>query len=195
MKEVVLASVLLFSVGSIQAAESIRWDSASLSYQTVELDEYDMSGFGISGTKLLNENIFVLGSYASVSDDVNVYGSNVDLEFNRLSLGLGYRYPVAKTTDLFGIVSYEKMGVEASYQGNSDDDSENGFGLQGGVRTLVAENIELSGALNYVDIGDASETGINLSAMYHFTEQFSASIGYGHLDDVDTVSVSAVFFF
>ncbi|TYL48559.1 porin family protein [Marinomonas sp. IMCC 4694] len=195
MKKLVLASALLLSMGTIQAAESVRWDSASLSYQSVDLDGDKLTGFGISGTKLVSDNVFIAGSYASVSDDIDVFGSKVDVDFNTLSIGLGYRHAISSTTDFFGIVSYQDMEIEASFQGNSEGESENGYGLQAGIRSLVTENIELSGSLSYVDIADESETGFNVSAMYHFTEQFSAGVGYGKSDDVDSISLSATIFF
>jgi len=195
MKKLVLASALLLSMGTIQAAESIRWDSASLSYQSVDLDGDKLTGFGIAGTKLVGDNVIIAGSYASVSDDIDVFGSKVDVDFNTLSIGLGYRHAISSTTDFFGIVSYQDMEFEASFQGNSEDDSENGYGLQAGLRSLVTAQLELSGSLSYVDIADESETGFNVSAMYHFTDQFSAGVGYGKSDDVDSLSLSATIFF
>jgi opacity protein-like surface antigen len=195
MKKLVLASALLLSMGTIQAAESVRWDSASLSYQSVDLEGEKLTGFGISGTKLVSDNVFIAGSYASVSDDIDVFGSKVGVDFNTLSIGLGYRHAISRTTDFFGIVSYQDMEIEASFQGNSEDESENGYGLQAGLRSLVTAQLELSGSLSYVDIADESETGFDVSAMYHFTDQFSAGIGYSKSDDVDSISLSATIFF
>ena len=197
MKKVVLVSALLLSIGSIQAAESVRWDSASLSYQSVDI-EGKLTGFGVSGTKLIGEDFFIAGSYSSVSDDADFFGSKVELDFNTLSVGLGYRHAISNKTDLFGIVSYQDMESKFSWQGEQGEsfsESENGYGLEAGIRSLVTENIELSGSLTYVDIIDGSETGLNVSAMYHFTNQFSAGVGYGKSDDVDTLSLSAVLFF
>ncbi len=195
MKKVVLASALLLLVNSIQAAESVRWDSASLSYQSVEIDEDKLTGYDVSGSKLIGEDFFIAGSYSSVSDDTDVFGAKVDVDFNTLSVGIGYRHAISSNSDLFGIVSYEDIEVEASFQGNSRDVSDNGYGLQAGIRSLVTQNIELSGSLNYIDINDESETGINVSAMYHFTNQFSIGAGYSKTDDVDSLSLSAVLFF
>lgn len=195
MKKVVLASALLLSVSSIHAAESVRWDSASLSYQSVDINGDKFSGFGVSGTKLISDDFFISGSYSSVSDDIDFLGSDLDVDFNTLSIGLGYRHLISENTDLFGMVSYEDVEIEASYQGDSGSDSENGFGLQLGVRSLVSENVELMGSLSYSDIADESETAIDISAIYHFTSQFSVAVGYGKADDVDSLSLSAVLFF
>lgn len=195
MKKVVLVSALLLSFGSVQAAESPRWDSASISYQSVDVDGDKLTGFAISGSKLLGEDFFVVGSYGNASDDIEIYNSSVEVDFNTLSVGLGYRHSISQTTDVFGVVSYEDMEVEASYQGDSESDSENGYGLTIGVRSMVSEKVELGGSLKYVDIADETETAFGVSALYNFTDQFSAGVGYSKADDVDTLSISAIYFF
>ncbi len=195
MKKVVLASALLLSLGTAQAAESPRWDSASISYQSVDIDGDKLTGFAISGSKLLGEDFFIVGSYGNASDDIEIYNSSIEFDFNTLSVGLGYRYSISQTTDFFGVVSYEDVEVEASYQGNSGSESENGYGLTIGVRSMLSEKVELSGSLQYVDIADETETAFGVSALYNFTEQFSAGVGYSKADDADTLSVSAVYFF
>jgi opacity protein-like surface antigen len=195
MKKVVLVSALLLSFGSVQAAESPRWDSASISYQSVDVDGDKLTGFALSGSKLLGEDFFVVGSYGNASDDIDVFGSNVELDFNTLSVGLGYRYAISQSSDFFGVVSYEDVEVEASYQGDSESISDNGYGLTVGVRSMLSEKVELSGSIQYIDIADESETAFSVSALYNFTEQFSAGVGYSKADDVDSISVSAVYFF
>ena len=191
MKQVVLASALLLSLGTAQAAESPRWNSASISYQSVDIDGDKLTGFAVSGSKLLGEDFFVVGSYGNASDDIE----GIEFDFNTLSVGLGYRYAISQNTDFFGVVSYEDVEVEVSYQGNSESVSDNGYGLRVGIRSMLSEKVELSGSLQYVDIADETETAFGISALYNFTEQFSAGVSYSKVDDVDTLSVSAIYFF
>lgn len=201
MKKVVLASALLLSIGFVQAAESVRWDSASLSYQSVDIDIFKLTGFGVSGTKLIGEDFFIAGSYSSVSgdndDDKSSSSAAVDLDLNTLSVGLGYRHAISSKIDLFGVFSYQNIENKMYIYGRpfGQNGSENGFVLQAGIRSLVSEHIELSGSLSYVDIADESDTGFNVSAMYHFTDQISAGLGYGKSDDANSLSLSAVLFF
>lgn len=195
MKKVLLVSALLLSLGSVQASDSPRWNSASISYQSVDIDGNNLTGFGFSGSKLLGQDFFVMGSYGNASDDIDGFGSNVKLDFNTLVVGLGYRYAISQSSDIFSVVSYEDVEVEASYQGNSESISDNGYGLTIGVRSMLSETIELSGSIQYLDIADETQTAFSVSALYNFTEQFSAGVGYSKADDVDTVSVSAVYFF
>jgi len=191
VKKLLLASALLLAAGSIHAVESVRWDNASLSYQTVDSDGSDLSGFSLSGMKLINDNVFITGGYSSVSGDESFF----DIDFTSLAFGFGYRHAHSKTTDFFGVASILRQEVDISSSFGSIDDSESGFDLQAGIRSLVNPNIELSGALRFVDIADDTETGLNLSAMYHFTEQYSAGISYDTTGDADTINLSAILFF
>jgi opacity protein-like surface antigen len=124
-----------------------------------------------------------------------VFGDRVDFDFNTLSVGLDYRYAISQNSDFFGVFSYEDVEVEASYQGDSESVSDNGFGLTVGVRSMLSEKFELSGSIQYVDIADETETAFSVSALYNFTDQVSAGVGYSKADDEDTLSVSAVYFF
>lgn len=195
MKKAVLVSALLLSFGSVQAAESPRWDNASISYQSIDVDSEKLTGFDISGSKLISEDFFIVGSYGVASDDIEVYGSNFDLDYKTLSVGVGYRYGISQSSDFFGVVSYEDVEVEVSSSFGSDSVSDNGYGLAVGVRSMLSEQFELTGAIQYIDIADGSETAFAVSALYNFSEQLSAGVGYSKGDDVDTLSVSAVYFF
>lgn len=195
MKKVVLASALLLSLGTVQAAESPRWDSASISYQSADWSGLDLTGFGLSGTKLLGKDIFVAGSYDSVSDDTEVFGESYSFGIDTLSLGVGYRYALFQSTDVFGVVSYEDIEIEASFSDESFDESQSGYGLTLGVRSMLTENVELTGSLQYLDIADGTDTVFDVSALYNFTESFSAGVGYSSSDLSDTLSISGVYFF
>ena len=195
MKKLLVASALLLAMGSAQAADKVRWDSVSGSYESLDLDGSKFTGFGVSGTKLLNENVFITGSYSSLSDDMKVFGSTIDLEVSTLSVGAGYRYALSSNTDFFGVVSYVDLTADVSGFGASSDASENGFGLEGGVRSLLNEQFELMGSISYTDIGDDSEVGFGVKGIYHFDDKFSASLGYLSGDDADQISAAVIMFF
>ena len=196
MKKTLIISTLLVCSGLAQAEESLRWDSAAISYQSVDLDGETFSGFGLSASKLISDDFFVTGSYSNSSDDITIYESEkVDLDLDMLSIGFGYRYELTQSTDFFGIVSYEDIELESSYLGNSLSTGDNGYGLEAGVRSMVTADIELKGAIKYINIDDSSETALNVAAVYNFTEQFAASIGYSNSDDLDVLSIAAVYYF
>jgi hypothetical protein len=93
------------------------------------------------------------------------------------------------------VISYEDQELKTSYRSNSYNESESGYGLEIGVRSMISEKFELRGSLQYVDIVDEAETAFGISALYNFTEHFSAGVGYSKSDDFDTLSASAVYFF
>jgi long-subunit fatty acid transport protein len=133
----------------------------------------------------------VSGSYSSVSD--KEYGVNWD--YNTMSLGLGYRTALTQNTDFFGVVSYEDVELEASSGGFSESGGDNGYGLAVGVRSMLTDKFELNGGFKYIDIAEESDTALSVGALYNFTNQFSAGVGITKSDDIDTVSVSAVYYF
>ena len=195
MKKIVFVSTLLLSLGTAHAVESPRWDMASISYQSSDVDGEKLTGLSVLISKSLGENFFVVSRYGSFSGDMEVSNVSVDLYFTNLSVGLGSRYSIAKNTDFFGVLSYENVEIENSAPEYYLSDSNSGYGLQIGVRSMISEKVELNGSINYVDIEDESETGFGVSALYNFTGQFSAGVGYSQSGDVDSMSVSAVCFF
>ncbi|ABE54872.1 hypothetical protein Sden_1588 [Shewanella denitrificans OS217] len=198
MKKIVFTSTLLLSMGSVQAAETAqapRWDNVSVSYQSVDVENKTLTGFGIAGSKLLGESFFITGGLSNASDDIKTSNGNVDLDFNTKTLGLGYRLPLSHNTDVFGVVSYEDMEAEVKYQGNSVSGGDNGYGFEVGVRSMVTEHVELGASIQYIDKSEDSDTVFAVSALYNFTERFSAGIGYSKAEDLNTFSVSAYYFF
>ena len=191
MKKVVLGSVLLLAMSSIQAAEAPRWDSAALSYQSMNLDGDKFTGFGFSGSKLLGTNVFLNGSVTNVSGEIN----SSDWDYKTKSVGLGYRTALSEKTEFYGVVSYEDVELAGSFGWFSQSASDNGVGLAVGVRSMKTDKLELNGGFKYIDIAEESDTALSLGALYNFTKQFSAGVGITKSDDIDTVSVSAVYYF
>ena len=195
MKITLAASALLLIIGSVQAADKPNWNTVGLSLNLSELDTQDLEGFGISGSKLITNRVFVIGSYDSVGTSVEAFSGNTivsaDVDLNTLSAGVGYRHPVAPTTDLFGVLSYENIEAEASLGSLSDSDDNNGYGVTIGVKAAVTSAIELTASVGMVEIEDESENRTKVSGKYQFNNKFSVGAGYESFSDLDTVSLSA----
>lgn len=192
MKKLLIVSSILATsiiVNSAYAAEGPKWDNLSVSYVTVDIDdadELDLAGFSFAGTKLLNENVFIGAGIAVVSDEYQ----GVDIDFTTVDIGIGYRYGINATTDLYGAISYESVEFEVSYDGDSESEDDNGYGLQLGLRSMLTPQFEVSAGITYVNIGDEGETGFGGSAFYYFNDQFSAGLGLSTADDVTSTSLS-----
>jgi hypothetical protein len=201
MNKVFLGAAVLLSVASTQVMAGPNWNQASASYLSADIgDNDDIDGLGLSGTKLLNSNFFLAGSYSSLTlETFNAFGYEVDADLNFLSLGVGARKAVAGNTDIYGIVSYEKIDLSVStgfggfYSAAVDDES--GYGLRIGVRSMMTPKVEVNGEISYIDVLDDAETGFGFGAAYYFTNQFSAGAGYNTSDDIDTLNLTATFNF
>jgi opacity protein-like surface antigen len=186
MKKLILAAALS-AVSAASFAAAPAWDFVQASYVMTDFDDSDLTyepdGFAISASKLVTDDVFVTGSYSMQNDDI--VGIEVDLD--RMSLGLGYRYALSNRTDLFGIVSYED--VEISGSGTSE--SEDGYGLTAGARSMVMDNIELRGAVKYIDTDSGSDTSLIIGGDYFFSPAFAVGVSYETSDDVSTFGLNA----
>lgn len=195
MKKTVLATALVCAAGAVQAAKQPEWNQLGIAYQAAELGNESLSGFALSGSALIAEQAFVVGSFARASDDVLLFGESIDLDLDTTSLGVGFRHPLSVNTDLFAVVSYEKIEATAYYRGESGSASDNGFGLTGGFRSMLTETFELSGSLGYITIDDESETAISIGADYYVTPTVAVGMAHSIFDDLDTTSLGVTFVF
>jgi hypothetical protein len=195
MKKLLLASTLLLSIGAVQASDSPKWNKIEASYQKLDADGDDLSGFGVAGTALIGGSFFTDLSYRTSSDTFYAYDVKAKIEYNVLSIGAGYKMPISTSTDLFGVISYEEVELVASAAGISEDTSGDGLGGRVGIRSMLSEQFELSGSVQYIKIEDESETGLELSGYYHFTNQMSLGLAYHTIGEMNTMSIKAAYYF
>lgn len=187
IKFITLATVALFSTASL--AQAPTWNLIEASYGQADidgLDELSPSGFAIGGSSLLGENVFIRGSYSLLTDDI----SGVDIDLDQASVGLGYRYGLTETTDVYTSLSYQYVELSARGFGASESLDDNGYGLTVGLRSRITEQLELDGAIAYVDIGDESETGLGVSGHYYFNQNVALGLTYSSTADVSVYGIS-----
>ena len=182
--KIALLAATVISVPSVYAA-SPDFNYVEGGYAKIDVDDtsYDPDGFKVSGSALVGKNVFLNGSYTDTSDEV----ANRDIDFNQLSLSLGYRMAASSNTDVYGVVSYEEAELESYDQ--------NGYGLTAGIRSRVTPNIELDGGVSYIDLDDDDDTYLNLGASYYFTPEAAVSISYRTSDDNDIMGIAARYSF
>jgi hypothetical protein len=71
---------------------------------------------------------------------------------------------------------------------------EDGLGLQARIRARVTDEFELEGGILYTDVAD-TDTALQASARYHFTEAFSAGIAITFAGDTDGLGINARYSF
>jgi hypothetical protein len=149
-----------FSYNFIQAGYSIG---------TVKVDlvpgSVDTSGYGVSASGLVSENIFLTGSYGTQELKYDSLSGDQD----QWTLGLGYRTPINSQTDLVGLISYISTdGDLGQYTGGSIDL---------GVRHALSESLELNGSVGLIILGEDNDRTIGATVGLRYKVAQNTSIG------------------
>lgn len=187
-------AVLLPALSQAQEATTARPASPQFNYSYVELS-YDETDFDVGPFDVDGDGLTLAGSF-ELNDDWHVYASygSLDLDggadVDTWTLGAGYVFPLKEDIDIYGRVLYIDTSVDAGAF-EADDD---GLGLQARIRARVTDEFELEGGIQYVNLSD-SDTSLQASARYHFSEAFSAAIGITFAGDTDGIGISARYAF
>ena len=184
-----ISSIASFSLTAEEA--SLSYTNVGIGYETGDIADIDFSGFGIYGSKALNDSFFLIASYLSISSDdqfTNGFSTD-DIEATGFNFGVGFHTPINSTVDFVSTLSYSDAEVEF---GSLTEDG-NGYVLAAGVRALPSDVLELSAFIDYADIDDGSETGFSVGARYFSTSEISLGLGYGSSDDFDAVTFDVRF--
>jgi hypothetical protein len=146
--------------------------------------DIDGDGMSVLGSFELNDEWHVVASYGQADLD---FGFDIDT----LTVGAGYVFPMESDIDLYGRVLYIDSEVDGPGPLDADDD---GLGLQFRIRGRVSDELELEGGIQYIDVAD-SDTSLQASARYYFSETFSAGIGLTFGGDADGLGINARFEF
>jgi hypothetical protein len=166
------------------AADQLSYSYLDPAYITTDVDGFnkDVDGFALRGSLEVTDRFFGWAGYTTQSTEIG----NNDLDYNTMSIGGGYAWPLSPTADVYGRLGYIKEEVEfAGF--NADDD---GFLLGAGVRGRVAQEFELEGGLNYVDLSDSGDdTSLYAAGRWYFTPSFAAGLEAELGDNVTTYGI------
>ena len=179
-----ISSIASFSLTAEEAALSYTY--VGVGYETGDIADIYTSGFGIYGSKALNDSFFLEGSYHSIESDDQFTDGFVtdDIEATGFNIGIGFHTPINPTVDFVSTLSYSDVEVE--FADESEDG--NGYIIAAGVRAMPSDVLELSAFIDYADIEDGSETGYSFAARYFTTPDISLGLGYGSSDDFDAIT-------
>lgn len=195
MKKWVIGVALVSMMGSAQAAEGPNWDSAGFSYISSDLDGDVFDGFGVSLSKGLGEHILISTSYATQTTQLDIYDVEINAGFDTWDIGLGYRYGLTDSTDLYGKVNYEYEEADINVVGFSEKFSEDGYTVQAGVRSMVTDKLELNGDVAFEDFDGSTDTIFTVGLMYYLVSDFGVGAAYSVEDNVNTYALTAAVFF
>ena len=188
-------AALSASLAAPASAQGPNWDLIEIGYAQLKLDGIDglkPSGFMLSGSKLLNDNTFITGSYSQLSDDLGGFSQNIKFDIDMASVGLGYRYAYNNSSDLYATLSYEYIKASAGTDGFSQDEDDNGYGLTVGIRSMVTDVFEVDAAIGYVSGGgiDDGSRSLTIGGNYYFTDKMAVGLHYELLEDADTAGIN-----
>lgn len=159
-------------------ADGLSYSYVEAGYVNTDVDGFnkEVDGFMLRGSAEIVDRLFVFASYSDQS--TSIFGSDLDLQM--FDIGLGYAWPLAERTDVYGKVGYTK--AEADYPGLRLDDD--GYLLSVGLRSRVIDQLELEGSVNYVDLSDSGDdTSFGAAARWYFTERFAFGVEGDFGDD------------
>ena len=146
MKRTLLASLTLaafaFSANALANATDTTPDFSyvEVGYGALSFDDSflpDADVLGIQGSWEFSEMGYARLSYADADYD------DIDSSADQFTAGLGLKYPLTKTTALFGDLNYFHVGYD--YPGFSE--SFDGYQVNTGVKSRIMPELELTGTI------------------------------------------------
>ena len=172
----------------------LTYDYVGIGYPHLSVDttyRASFHGLAVEGSKLLNENFFIQGTYIDTSTDkVKFQGRdiNIGVDFSQYQFSLGYRYPLQPGTDLIATAGYVRGSTHVSGGGSATDKV---YPLSVGVKSRLKEDIEGS-AEGLVIEGDL---GLLLNLQYKISDLYAIGGYYRHDKNSDLYALTVRFLF
>lgn len=167
MKKILITSIALLLGGVAIANEpgksetGLDYNKFEIDYASAKLSSKTYTGYNTGGSFLISDNIYVLGSYLSISNgSTNIEKSN---------LGLGFRIGIAPSADAFTSIAYASQTAGST---------KTGYNASLGLRGKLTTDAELSGAYAYSTAGSSNYNTFGLSLKYNITDLLFLSGGY-----------------
>lgn len=180
MKKSLVLAALLAAAPFAATAGELNYNYVELGYANVDVDgvDLDFDGFQLRGSVDVAENVYLFGGYGSATND----DFGIDIDFNELQLGAGYRHGLSDRTDFIAELGYVSQEVEAEGESYDVDAGR----LSAGFRGLLTDNLEGLVKASYTDgnqnDGDFSFTA---GAQFKFTQTWGV---VGELEAGDDVT-------
>jgi hypothetical protein len=186
--------VVGLALPALSSAQETQTYPFEYTYAELAYDEFD---FDLPGAGDLDgDGLTLLGSF-EINEDWHVVASlgSADLDggadLDTWAIGAGYRYPWRDNIDLYGRILFINSDLDLPGPFDADED---GLGLQLRLRARMTDEFELEGGVQHTDVGD-SDTSLQGTARYYFTDEFSAAIGLTVAGDTDSFGISGRFQF
>lgn len=203
-KQYLIAALTLAAAGisSAALADAPRYDYLGVEYASVS----DPSGsgfssdhgYGLNGSYAFTDNWLGGLAYSHETADFNILGVNGTASGNAYTIGVGYRFPIASSTDLIPSLSYAHTSTSASAGGASASQSGSGYDLALALRSMLTDKWEVDASVDH-NTPIASQNTIGVGVRYYFTSAIAANVGYSEATSGGQTSniwtVGATYFF
>jgi opacity protein-like surface antigen len=166
-KIIAIAVASLFAItamaeGPAKTDTGINYNNVEVSYDSLTVNSYTWGGYGLNGNFLLGESVYATLNYRAMTPETSTF-KNMEQTF----AGIGYRFPVASSTDLNTDISYVSM---------TNTTTNTGYRLSVGAKSKIASAVELNGAYSYIDVGSSTYNAFTGGLKLDVTDSF---YGYG----------------
>ena len=123
----------------------LSYDYVGIGYTQIRMDttfRASMHGTAIEGSKLINDEFFVQGTYFDTStDNVRFLGRslNINVDFKQYQLSLGYRKPLQPGTDLIATAGFAHASTRVARGASATDTI---YPVSLGVKSRLTNDIE-----------------------------------------------------
>ena len=195
-----IAALLFVASSSAAIAQDVRYSWFEIAYvqqdvgrngtntdsvigQTVDVSANDGSGIKFRGSVGTWHNLFAFVDFNSSDIEVNALVSNSqgtfpaqdEFDFTAVSGGVGLRWPLTDSTDIYGALSYDSTDLDfGSFAGENFDAGDKDVGARLGIRSILKYKLELRASVRYSGVGDVD---LNTGQMDADT-LYSVGIGY-----------------
>lgn len=179
MKKIITLAIASLVTGTAMANEpgktdtGIDYNKIEVNYIAATISNSTWDGYYTSGSFLVSENVFLLVNFATIS--------RLGATREKTNIGLGYRFPVGSSADLFSTLTYYSQTNDFSQTNNysvtTKTTNEGGnWGL--GVRSKLSADADASAVYNYISAGSQTYNNYTISLKYNVTESIFATGGY-----------------
>ena len=172
------ACLAMLSQGAV-AAKGFSYTYIEGGYQGVRADSADADGLAANLSYGATDHIMVLAGYSRLWQDKAEGFSSVDVDIDRFTIGGGGHYSITERIDLVGSVVYvnEQSSGKAKFPGDTSKSrikgTREGYEAAFSGRIRAMKNLELTPLVVYRNVGDDSDTGFGLDAIYKYHKRWS----------------------
>ena len=152
--------------------------------QTVDIDAGDGNGVKFRGSVGTWKNLYAFLDFSSTDIDVSAVVTNPggtfpaedEFDYTFVRGGVGLRFPLTYTTDIYGEVSYDSVDLDfGSFAGENFDTSAQDVGGALGIRSIFMKRLELRA---YGRFSNAGDVDLNVVGG-EFDSDFLYGVGFG----------------